>query len=181
MVPDPWSFFARGAKDTRETLADEPGDVVAVEVVVRDFVKVDAGADYGLLSGSLTLWCHYIQSHSSYTPERVNAFVYDLCFPGTPSLSDIVCSRKQVNEESPPTDIGPPTLISMVFVLSAIPPALHEQVMRSMVDCLQAAHAYLCVARVSTRSLPSRVVLIQVAVDSASFLVYDLLTTHPGG
>lgn len=46
LVGYPWSFLFGGSKETRETLADETSDVVAVEIVFLD------GGEVGSLGGS---------------------------------------------------------------------------------------------------------------------------------
>ncbi|KDN53045.1 S-adenosyl-L-methionine-dependent methyltransferase, partial [Tilletiaria anomala UBC 951] len=109
---------------------------------------------YPLLERYPNLKCHacdfskravdFVKSHPSYTPERVHAFVYDLTSTSPPSLVELVMSVGSVSSPPPPASIPtipPPTTISMIFVLSAIPPQLHEQVLRSMVACLRASSA----------------------------------------
>lgn len=71
-----------------------------------------------------------VRSHPLYDPQRVNAFVFDLTSPpNTPSLSSHLTS--------PPYNSWPNiTTISLIFVLSAIPPHLHASVLTSLADLL---------------------------------------------
>ncbi|CCF50352.1 hypothetical protein NDA11_007045 [Ustilago hordei] len=65
-----------------------------------------------------------VKSQPQYDPARVNAFVFDLTSP-SPPLSTFLSVA--------PYNTWPSvTTISLIFVLSAIPPNLHAQVLRSL-------------------------------------------------
>ena len=83
----------------------------------------------------------FVKTHRLYDPARVNAFVYDLCSTSEPSLASVVngASSSSGPDQGKGT-IGPPTIISMIFVLSAIPPTLHERALRSLVSCFRASY-----------------------------------------
>ncbi|PWN52317.1 Arf-domain-containing protein [Violaceomyces palustris] len=70
-----------------------------------------------------------VKAHPSYDPERINAFVHDLTNldPGI---------RNHLFQEEPYRSWSKPRTISMIFVLSAIPPDLHRQVLSSLVELL---------------------------------------------
>ncbi|CAD6887565.1 unnamed protein product [Tilletia controversa] len=68
----------------------------------------------------------FVKLHSLYTPERVHAFVHDLATPEE-ALHSIVAKHP----------IGPPTVITMFFVLSAIPPEYHLNVLKALAQCLR--------------------------------------------
>lgn len=65
------------------------------------------------------------QSHPSYNVDRVNAFVHDLAQP-----------KLSLFEQISHHPFGLPSTISVIFVLSAIPPQLHEAMLRSLIECL---------------------------------------------
>jgi len=50
LVAEPGGFFARGGENAGKALADETGDVVAVEVVLRDGGEVDEAGRHGFVS-----------------------------------------------------------------------------------------------------------------------------------
>lgn len=64
------------------------------------------------------------QQHPLYGPERVHAFVYDLL-----SASESPASASSTTDL---TKFGAPTLVSLIFVLSAIPPKHHVEVLRRL-------------------------------------------------
>jgi len=66
-----------------------------------------------------------IQSHPSYDPSRVHAFVHDLT--SSPSLLPSILSS---------SSLPSPTFISCIFVLSAIPPTQHLSTLQTLVDQL---------------------------------------------
>lgn len=69
-----------------------------------------------------------VKAHPLYDEARVNAFVFDLTSP-EPSLGSYLTR--------PPYDSWPsPTTISLIFVLSAIPPDLHASVLKSLASLL---------------------------------------------
>lgn len=61
-----------------------------------------------------------------FDSERVHAFVHDLV-TNDPPLEDVVTSHQ----------FGAPTIVSLVFVLSAIPPQHHRSVLGSLVKTLR--------------------------------------------
>lgn len=86
--------------------------------------------------------CVLLQKHPKYTPERVNAFVFDLT-----QEEPLLASYIQANPSPPPSvtpvDFGPPTLVSVIFVLSAIPPKHHARVLRSLFELVEPGGALL--------------------------------------
>lgn len=71
-----------------------------------------------------------VRSHPRYDAARVNAFVFDLT-SSQPSLASFLRTE--------PYDAWPaPTTVSLIFVLSAIPPHLHLEVLKSLADLLAA-------------------------------------------
>lgn len=69
-----------------------------------------------------------VKSHPKYDESRVNAFVFDLT-SSCPPLSSFLTT--------PPYNTWPEiTTISLIFVLSAIPPHLHAAVLKSLADLL---------------------------------------------
>lgn len=68
-----------------------------------------------------------VKENPAYTPERVNAFVYDLVAArSTDALAAHLAERAW----------PPITTLSLIFVLSAIPPHEHEPVLRSLVQAI---------------------------------------------
>lgn len=65
-----------------------------------------------------------VRSHPAYDPSRVNAFVYDLTSPHPPLSSFL-------HQDWPAV-----TTISLIFVLSAIPPDLHATVLSNLASLL---------------------------------------------
>ncbi|KAK0545160.1 hypothetical protein OC844_007388 [Tilletia horrida] len=68
----------------------------------------------------------FVKLHPLYKEDRVHAFVHDLAFPEQP-LHKIVTKHP----------IGPPTVVTMFFVLSAVPPEHHLEVLQSLAACLR--------------------------------------------
>ena len=66
-----------------------------------------------------------LKSNPLYNEERMNAFVFDLVKEG-----DMLASRIQSHH------FGQPTVVSLIFVLSAIPPKNHRAVLANLVKCL---------------------------------------------
>ncbi|TKY88204.1 hypothetical protein EX895_002914 [Sporisorium graminicola] len=127
---------ARG-EDDRE----EETEMVAAGVSAGESVLLEVGCGVGnmlypLLSANASLKVHccdfsaravdMVRSHPLYDPTRVNAFVYDLTEP----LSTLTPHLAQ------PCSWPPITTISLIFVLSAIPPHLHAHVLRSLASLL---------------------------------------------
>ncbi|KAL4399105.1 hypothetical protein ACI68E_004505 [Malassezia pachydermatis] len=69
-----------------------------------------------------------VEKHPQYTPDRVNAFVYDLVRDRT---DGVLASHLAQRPSWPPV-----STLSLIFVLSAIPPHEHEAVLRSLVQAL---------------------------------------------
>ncbi|CAO1614124.1 unnamed protein product [Parajaminaea phylloscopi] len=67
-----------------------------------------------------------VKLHPSYSTDRVNAFVYDL-----------ICDPPTLSTQVVPHPFGPPTLVSLIFVLSAIPPAQHGAVLKHLFSLVQ--------------------------------------------
>ncbi|PWN18731.1 S-adenosyl-L-methionine-dependent methyltransferase [Microstroma glucosiphilum] len=67
-----------------------------------------------------------VKRHPSYDSERVNAFVHDLVQP-SPTLDAVLAGHP----------FGAPTLVSLIFVLSAIPPGEQVRVLLSLFSLLQ--------------------------------------------
>lgn len=61
-----------------------------------------------------------------YDTTRINAFVHDLASPDASQLSSTLASHA----------FGRPSIVSLIFVLSAIPASKHRDVLRALVDCL---------------------------------------------
>ncbi|CAO1636731.1 unnamed protein product [Sympodiomycopsis kandeliae] len=74
-----------------------------------------------------------VKQHPKYDSERVNAFVYDLCSESDPTLSSLITPPLS---SLPPSIPQGPTLISSIFVLSAIPPSLHVKVISNLFSLL---------------------------------------------
>ncbi|SPO39535.1 related to ABP140 - actin binding protein and AdoMet-dependent tRNA methyltransferase [Pseudozyma flocculosa] len=70
-----------------------------------------------------------VKAHPNYDAARVNAFVYDLT-SSDPPLSSFLSTPQTAGWK-------PITTISMIFVLSAIPPQLHASTLASMVTLLR--------------------------------------------
>ncbi|KAE8212725.1 hypothetical protein CF327_g3655 [Tilletia walkeri] len=68
----------------------------------------------------------FVKLHPLHTPERVHAFVHDLASPQEP-LHQIVSNHP----------IGPPTVVTLFFVLSAVPPENHLFVLKALAECLR--------------------------------------------
>lgn len=66
-----------------------------------------------------------LKSNPLYNEERMNAFVFDLVKEG-----EMLASRVQSHP------FGQPTVVSLIFVLSAIPPKNHRAVLANLVECL---------------------------------------------
>jgi len=91
---------------------------------------------YPLLEKSDTLKVHccdfspraveFVKLHPRFAEDRIHAFVHDLAVPQQP-LHRIVAGHS----------IGAPTVITMLFVLSAVPPEAHLGVLKSLADCLR--------------------------------------------
>lgn len=89
-----------------------------------------------------------VKQHPRYDAGRVNAFVYDLCSKGgegdeasststsppTPSLRSLISPPHSTLNDA--TERNRPTLISCIFVLSAVPPSDHVRVLASLFDLL---------------------------------------------
>ncbi|KAK0563175.1 hypothetical protein OC861_004949 [Tilletia horrida] len=118
----------------------EPG-IISSEPGSRPPVLLEVGGGVGntiypLIEKSQALKVHccdfspravdFVKLNPLYSEERVHAFVHDLASPEGP-LHEIVSSHP----------IGPPTVITMFFVLSAIPPEHHVAVLKSLADCLR--------------------------------------------
>ncbi|GAC95380.1 hypothetical protein PHSY_002955 [Pseudozyma hubeiensis SY62] len=122
-------------EETRMVGEDLQGDAESV------LLEVGCGVGnmlYPLLEGNASLKVHccdfsaravdMVKKHPLYDPERVNAFVYDLTStPPSPSLSSFLSSQPSWPN---------PTTISLIFVLSAIPPTLHAHVLSTLRDIL---------------------------------------------
>ncbi|KIS66563.1 uncharacterized protein UMAG_11792 [Mycosarcoma maydis] len=65
-----------------------------------------------------------VRCHPLYDPARVNAFVFDLT-SCDPPLSSLLC-------KPPYSSWSAPTTISLIFVLSAIPPSFHASVLSKL-------------------------------------------------
>lgn len=59
------------------------------------------------------------QANPLFDPERINPFVFDLV-TNAPDLNSLVSAH----------EFGPPNIVSLIFVLSAIPPSRHLDVFR---------------------------------------------------
>lgn len=61
------------------------------------------------------------QSNPLYDPSRIHAFIFDLVRPQV-DLADLVSEHS----------FGRPSIVSLIFVLSAIPPRYHREVLASL-------------------------------------------------
>ncbi|PWN91885.1 S-adenosyl-L-methionine-dependent methyltransferase [Acaromyces ingoldii] len=75
-----------------------------------------------------------LASNPAFDPDRINAFVHDLV--STPG--------KELRAQLSQHPFGPPTVVSLIFVLSAIPPQHHRSVLQSLADCLPDEGGALC-------------------------------------
>lgn len=103
-----------------------PRAVDFVKVSFQSGVSIMPFSTREVLSNSTCAYCGEKKLHSLYTPERVHAFVHDLATPEE-ALHSIVAKHP----------IGPPTVITMFFVLSAIPPEYHLNVLKALAQCLR--------------------------------------------
>ena len=131
----------RGEDDREEETQMVSDDIAAGAAGESVLLEVGCGVGnmlYPLLEANEGLRVHccdfssravdMVRSHPLYDPHRVNAFVFDLTSP-TPPLSSLLTT--------PPYDAWPAvTTISLIFVLSAIPPQLHAQVLASLAALL---------------------------------------------
>ncbi|ETS65223.1 hypothetical protein PaG_00292 [Moesziomyces aphidis] len=123
---------------------DEEAQLVAADVARQGsavLLEVGCGVGnmlYPLLEANAGLRVHccdfsqravdMVRTHPRYDAARVNAFVFDLT-SSQPSLASLL--KKE------PYDAWPaPATVSLIFVLSAIPPHLHLQVLKSLADLL---------------------------------------------
>ncbi|EST08355.1 Methyltransferase-like protein [Kalmanozyma brasiliensis GHG001] len=125
---------AKGEDDRAEETALVSADVGGQSVLL----EVGCGVGnmlYPLLEDNVALKVHacdfssravdMVRSHPRFDDDRVNAFVYDLTTTDPP-LSSFLTKK----------DWPEVTTISLIFVLSAIPPQLHAQVLRNLADLL---------------------------------------------
>lgn len=100
----------------------------------------------------------FVRKHPQYDPRRVHAFVWDLTTPdnagpslaehvradlrhlpaelvGTTSASETTVKDGTSAPEAGQEAIGTPTVVNMIFVLSAISPHLHASVLKRVVSC----------------------------------------------
>ncbi|SJX65608.1 related to ABP140-actin binding protein and AdoMet-dependent tRNA methyltransferase [Sporisorium reilianum f. sp. reilianum] len=121
------------AEDDRE----EETQLVSADIAGGESVLLEVGCGVGnmlypLLAANAQLKVHccdfsaravdLVRAHPLYDPARVNAFVYDLTSPLSTLLPHL---------SHQPTWPAP-TTISLIFVLSAIPPHLHAHVLASL-------------------------------------------------
>lgn len=92
----------------------------------------------------------FVRQHPNHDPTRVHAFVWDLTTPDEPGpplaqqvRSDLQPTTPPDGEVAPgakqPRRIGTPTVVSMIFVLSAIPPRDQKDVLKRVVSCFDPA------------------------------------------
>lgn len=126
---------AKGEDDRAEETALVSADVEGGESVLLEVGCGVGNMLYPLLEDNAALKVHccdfssravdMVRSHPLFDADRVNAFVYDLTATNPP-LSSFLSNK----------DWPPVTTISLIFVLSAIPPALHAQVLRNLAALL---------------------------------------------
>ncbi|WFD37004.1 hypothetical protein MCUN1_003896 [Malassezia cuniculi] len=116
------------------------GDSLEAELASGAFVLLEVGCGVGntvypLLEKNAALKVHccdfspraveMVKAHPAYNADTVNAFVYDLSEASTASL------LSNLRPDWPPVSV-----LSLIFVLSAIPPQQHVAVVRALVHAI---------------------------------------------
>lgn len=138
---------ASGVEEDREEETRMVSDDVASSAAGADGVLLEVGCGVGnmlypLLEANERLRVHccdfshraveMVKADARYDPARINAFVFDLT-SSSPPLSSFLHPAPP----SPYASWPPPSTISLIFVLSAIPPHLHLAVLSNLASLLQ--------------------------------------------
>lgn len=134
--------LAGGDGDSAEEKQQQPGIVEKEAAAHQDTVLLEVGSGPGNTLYPILTFNDQIKAHvcdfsaraidilklnPKFTTDRVNAFVYDLVKEEPQPLEDLVSVHP----------FGRPTLVSLVFVLSAIPPQHHRRVLQGLAATLR--------------------------------------------